>query len=272
MSSPHERHSTQHLRGRGVSGRTAEPAYFETVVWCSAGGVRRTTPRPPDLLDIQLTRAEFRDFRHTGPPVCPGCRLPRSPVSVLYSTVRRRSGSGWRQGRVRWGRPLLIRPREAVGSGPAAVESAAGAAVSAVVVRADKRVVCLMCLDGCEVRRCDPCALVRPRVPCVSRVCPGTPRFFLPVRTSEEFSEGVSASRCEWRMWLLYGQSWRAPAATASLRSGGLATSSRGCYVAQAFILSSRRRRKGCAVLPLAALIGLSLSSCRREPSLTRIS
>ncbi len=31
-------------------------------------------------------------------------------------------------------------------------------------------------MDGCEVRLCDPCALVRPRVPCVSRVCPGSPR------------------------------------------------------------------------------------------------
>ena len=31
-------------------------------------------------------------------------------------------------------------------------------------------------LDGCEVRLCDPCARVRPCVPCVSRVCPGSPR------------------------------------------------------------------------------------------------
>ena len=31
-------------------------------------------------------------------------------------------------------------------------------------------------LDGCEVRLCDPCAHVRPCVPCVSRVCPGFPR------------------------------------------------------------------------------------------------
>ena len=31
-------------------------------------------------------------------------------------------------------------------------------------------------LDGCEVRLCDPCALVRLRVPCVSRVCTGSPR------------------------------------------------------------------------------------------------
>ena len=31
-------------------------------------------------------------------------------------------------------------------------------------------------LDGCEVRLCDPCARVRPCVPCVSRVRPGSPR------------------------------------------------------------------------------------------------
>jgi hypothetical protein len=54
------------------------------------------------------------------------------PVSSLHFVDRliragagRRSGSGWRQGRVRWGRPLLSRPRGAVGSGAAAVESAA---------------------------------------------------------------------------------------------------------------------------------------------------
>ena len=36
----------------------------------------------------------------------------------------------------------------------------------------------LVGLDGSEVRLSDPCALiyVRPRVPCVSRVCPGSPR------------------------------------------------------------------------------------------------
>ena len=39
-------------------------------------------------------------------------------------------GSGWRQGRVRWGRPLLSRPRGAVGSGRAAVESAAASVVA----------------------------------------------------------------------------------------------------------------------------------------------
>ena len=41
-----------------------------------------------------------------------------------------------------------------------------------------RRYSVLVSLDGCEVRRCDPCALVRPRVPCVSRVCPGSPVSF----------------------------------------------------------------------------------------------
>ena len=51
----------------------------------------------------------------------------------LRAGAGRRSGSGWRQGRVRWGRPLLSRPRGAVGSGPAAVHAAVeSAAVSAV--------------------------------------------------------------------------------------------------------------------------------------------
>jgi hypothetical protein len=43
----------------------------------------------------------------------------------LRAGAGRRSGSGGRQGRVCWGRPLLSRPLGAVGSGPAAVESAA---------------------------------------------------------------------------------------------------------------------------------------------------
>jgi len=36
--------------------------------------------------------------------------------------------------------------------------------------------VLLVGLDGCEVRLRGPCAFVRPRVPCVSRECPGSPR------------------------------------------------------------------------------------------------
>jgi hypothetical protein len=87
-------------------------------------------------------------------------------ADCLRAGAGRRSGSGWRQGRVRWGRPLLSRPRGAVGSGPAAVESAA---VSAIALTC--RLCVLVNLDGCEVRRCDPCALVRLRV-CV---CPGKP-------------------------------------------------------------------------------------------------
>jgi len=41
----------------------------------------------------------------------------------LRAGAGRRSGSGCRQGRVRWGWPLLSRPRGAVDSGPAAVLS-----------------------------------------------------------------------------------------------------------------------------------------------------
>jgi len=88
----------------------------------------------------------------TRPPRAPSFRRP--PVRA---GAGRRSGSGWRQGRVRWGRPLLSRPRGAIGSGAAAVESAA---VSVVALSCGLCV--LVGLDGCEVRLCDPCARVRP--------------------------------------------------------------------------------------------------------------
>jgi hypothetical protein len=42
----------------------------------------------------------------------------------------------------------------------------------------------LVGLDGCEVRRCDPCALVRARVSRVCPVCyPAPPGVFLPIET-----------------------------------------------------------------------------------------
>ena len=57
----------------------------------------------------------------------------------------------------------------AVGPGPAAVHPAVeSAAVSAVAGRAGVS----LGLDVCEVRLCDPCARVRPCVPCVSRLPP----------------------------------------------------------------------------------------------------
>ena len=68
-------------------------------------------------------------------------------------------------------------PRGAVGSGAAAVESAA---VSKLVTHLSCLVRtrgCVLCrvqgywMDGCEVRLCDPCARVRSCVPCVSRLC-----------------------------------------------------------------------------------------------------
>ena len=90
-----------------------------------------------------------------------------------------RSRSGRRPGRVRWGRPLLSRPRGAFGSGAADVEPAADSVVrlrgrgrAAVDEPAADSVVARSCagvlagMDGCEVRLCLPCARVRPCVPC----------------------------------------------------------------------------------------------------------
>ena len=48
-------------------------------------------------------------------------------------------------------------------------------------------------VHGCEVRRCEPCALVRPRVPCVSRVSrlPGV--FFTGNATGGEMNDRFNA-------------------------------------------------------------------------------
>ena len=43
-------------------------------------------------------------------------------------------------------------------------------------------------LDGCEVRLCDPCARVRPCVPCVSRVSPGSPLYDFTCRKDTQTS------------------------------------------------------------------------------------
>ena len=78
--------------------------------------------------------------------------LPRAPSFRRPPSSRRGEAlweQVWRQARVRWGRPLLSRPRGAFGSGHLRIEPA--------------------CL-------CDPCARERPCVPCVSRVCPSSPR------------------------------------------------------------------------------------------------
>ena len=106
-----------------------------------------------------------------------------SPTAfVLRAGAGRRSGSaGWRQGRVRWGRPLLSRPRGAVGSGPAPAD-VEPATVSAVawscggvsLPRWVWMVVRFVCVFRVPV--CAPACPVR--VPCVSRLPPGV---FLPV-------------------------------------------------------------------------------------------
>jgi len=72
-------------------------------------------------------------------PRAPSFRRPPPSSRRLGRRAGRRSGSGWRQGRVRWGWPLLSRPRGAVGSGPVAVESAAASVVA---------LTCGMCVVG----------------------------------------------------------------------------------------------------------------------------
>ena len=111
-----------------------------------------------------------------------------SPTSALIERAGagRRSGSGWRQGRLRWGRPLLsARPRGVVGSGPAAVlavvESAAVSGFGCrVVVRLRVRIDCRwvwMVVRFVCVLRVSACAL--PALVCP--VCvPAPPGVFLP--------------------------------------------------------------------------------------------
>ena len=78
-------------------------------------------------------------------------------------------------GRVRLGRPLLSRPRGAVGSGRPGLRI-----LSRPRFRPSRgRAGVSLGLDVCEVRLCDPCARVRPCIPCVSRV-PAPPYVFLP--------------------------------------------------------------------------------------------
>ena len=103
-------------------------------------------------------------------------------TAVLHMCYHRQRSlpvrSGWRQGRVRRGRPLLSRPRGAVDSGLAAVLAAVESV--AVFVR-----VCVFGFGWMVVRfvrviangviRLPACARVS-RVSRVSRVCPGSPR------------------------------------------------------------------------------------------------
>jgi len=93
-------------------------------------------------------------------------KLSLSTIQYRYVTAGagRRSGSGWRQGWVRWGWPLLSRPGGAVGSGPVAVESAA----ASVVALTCGNVCC--CWVWMVVRFV--CVVRVPLCARVSRVCP----------------------------------------------------------------------------------------------------
>ena len=105
------------------------------------------------------------------------CRVRLHFADRLRAGAGRRSGSGWRQGRVRCGRPLLSRPRGVVGSGPAAVlavvESAEVSGFGCRVVVRGCRCFWMVVRFVC-VLRVSACALVCP-------VCvPAPPGVFLP--------------------------------------------------------------------------------------------
>ena len=84
---------------------------------------RCACPPPP------LAPRAYRGFRPHRRPLRV-CRTRLHFADRLRAGAGRRSGSGRRQGRVCWGRPLLSRPRGAVGFGLAAVESAAASVVA----------------------------------------------------------------------------------------------------------------------------------------------
>ena len=78
------------------------------------------------------------------------CRARLHFAYRLRAGAGRRSGSGWRQGRVRWGRPLLSQPRGVVGSGPAALLAAVESAGRFWPSRG--RAGVSLGLDGCDRR------------------------------------------------------------------------------------------------------------------------
>jgi len=89
----------------------------------------------------------------------PGSSRRGCPVCVPAPPGVFKLGSGRRQGRVRRGRPLLSRPRGAVCSGAAAVESAADIRPShGRAVRVPIGGCGGLGWLGCEVRQYDPCA------------------------------------------------------------------------------------------------------------------
>ena len=142
---------------------------------CLFTGLRSASPRPLRM-PVSASRVSSSSGALAAPPAV--THLPRAPshfADRLRAGAGRRSGSGWRQGRVRWGRPLLSRPQGAVDSGPAvvlaAVESAAVSGFGCRVVVRVCRWVWMLVRFVC-VLRFSVCPRVRLCVPCVSRLPP----------------------------------------------------------------------------------------------------
>ena len=84
------------------------PVQYSTVLYSTG----------PSLTPVSASRVLSSSGALAAPPAV--THLPRAPSFRRPPSSRRgdrRSGSGWRQGRVRRGRPLLSRPRGAVDSG-----------------------------------------------------------------------------------------------------------------------------------------------------------
>ena len=130
--------------------------YIPCQLGCSCRRLRAEPPYRPArprstqtsslyaLISVMRTTSTGERRSCSAWPRCPG-----SPPSSRYASAARgrapyfayrlragagrRSGSGWRQGRVRWGRPLLSQPLVSRGersAGSAAVQSAAVSAVA----------------------------------------------------------------------------------------------------------------------------------------------
>ena len=115
-----------HIKTHLTLGSCSTRAVLHDLDAAHSGRLRRgrcACPPPP------LAPRAYRGFRPHRRPLRV-CRTRLHFADRLRAGAGRRSGSGRRQGRVCWGRPLLSRPRGAVGSGPAAVESAAASVVA----------------------------------------------------------------------------------------------------------------------------------------------
>ena len=96
------------------------------------------------------------------------------------------------------GSGTYVGPRAAGFGGTVLVHKHRGKPGHTASVPVSVAVLCLSRLspgvfEPVPVRLCDPCARVRPYVPCVSRVCPGSPRCLCTGRTAGRYASAARA-------------------------------------------------------------------------------